>query len=470
MNALTDFNFDDQARFANVGAEQSVLGGLMLNNSAIDLIEGLKAEHFTRSEHQGLFRAITFMIQNGKQADVMTVFEVMQRKNKLDEIGGMPYLNQLVMSVSSSALIASYADIIISCSQLRTVRDAANEIHASIVTQGLTGAEAINKAAEVLANIENADTSAESASASDVAVELLDDIAKREAGVSKDVIATGFDSLDNDALDGGFERGNVIVIAGRTSMGKTAFGFNLLSNMTDDHVGLVVSLEMSKLQLARRVAASLGNIGLSDMKSGVSNMDEAAWGRLTVGIDKLGKKKFHIQERSDPTVYNICAAARKHKRKHGLDVLMVDHLGLMNHGDSKANDASKIGATTKALKNLALELNIVILLLVQINRAGAQGDAKRPTLANLRDSGRIEEDADIALLLHRDDYYRDEEEKKHDGFTHLICAKVRDGDPKTVHLKFDGKYSRFSDWVGLPPHYEPVQIKKSGRDRAAGYS
>lgn len=462
MNAPLDFDRVDFASFMSVEAEMSVVGGLLLDNSAIDRIEMLKSEHFATDINRRLFNVIFEMISAGKNVDVVTMFEFLQRKGKLDEVGGMAYLNDLVTSVSSSALIGRYAEIIIDKHKLRVVRDANNEIGVAIAQDGLTGDEALNKAAEVLAKIEDADTAADSFNAYDVAAELLEDIGRRAEGLSADVIPTGFDCLDNDALDGGFERGNLVVIAGRTSMGKTAFAFNLLTNMTDTHVGLVISLEMSKLQLARRVAASLSKVSLKAMKIGVDRMSGDQWGDLTVGLERMGKKKFHIQERAAPTAHNICAAARKHKRKHGLDILVVDHLGLLDTGSGKENTAEKIGVATRALKNLALELNIVVLLLVQINRGGANGE--RPNKSQLRDSGRIEEDANEILLLHRDDYYRDEEDKKRDGHTHLICDKVRDGEPKTVHLKFDGQFSRFSDWDGFPPVYEQSKSSRGGRN------
>ena len=243
MNAHLDFDRVDFASFMSVEAEMSVVGGLLLDNSAIDRIEMLKPEHFATDINRRLFNVIFEMISAGKNVDVVTMFEFLQRKGKLDEVGGMAHLNDLVTSVSSSALIGRYAEIIIDKHKLRVVRDANNEIGVAIAQDGLTGDEALNKAAEVLAKIEDADTAADSFNAYDVAAELLEDIGRRAEGLSADVIPTGFDCLDNDALDGGFERGNLVVIAGRTSMGKTAFAFNLLTNMTDTHVGSLPTRE-----------------------------------------------------------------------------------------------------------------------------------------------------------------------------------------------------------------------------------
>lgn len=468
MNAEMDYRLDGEGRFASIEAEQSVLGGLMLDNTAIDRIDTLKAEHFTRPEHQGLFRAICYMIHNGLACDVITVFEVMQRKNKLDEMGGMPYLNSLVTSLASTAHIKRYAEIVIDRFQLRQVRDGINAISQAIVQNGYSGTQAVAKAAEVLSHMEAADFSAESVGALEVAQHLLDDIARRAAGECADVIPSGFPTLDKEVLDGGFERGQLVVVAGRPSMGKTAFGFNLLSAMTVEQVGLAVSLEMSQLQLARRVVASLGSVPLPMLKSGVNQLSDEQWEGVTQGVDRFSQRKLHIQERAEPTAYSICAAARKHKRKYGLDVLLLDHLGLMDHGHSASNDATKIGQSTRALKNLALELNIVVVLLVQINRSGGMGEVKRPSLINLRDSGRIEEDADVVLLLHRDDYYRDEEHKTHDGHTLLMAAKVRDGDPSTVHLKFEGAHSRFTEWQGALPTASLSEAMQPARQRNRG--
>ena len=453
---------------SSIEAEQSILGALLLKNDIIDDLDDLSDSHFTLPEHKIMFRATKKLILDKKNhgCDPIILFEALTRTRQIEQVGGMVYINALVTSVGSAVHARRYADIVIDKAKLRAVHNASLAINEACAKDRLTGEQALAVASEALALLDESDNSADSVSAIDIAGELLSDIGRRAEGLSAEVIPTGFSCLDNDVVDGGFERGQLVVIGGRTSMGKTAFGFNLLTNMTDDYVGLVVSLEMSKLQLARRCVASLGGVSLSDMKNGVSSLNDDGWAAVSKGTEALGAKKFHIQERTDPTAHNICSAARKHKRKHGLDVLMIDHLGLMNHGNSKSNDAAKIGESTRILKSLAQELNIVVLLLVQINRSGASAtnDTKRPNKAQLRDSGRIEEDADIILLLHRDDYYRDEEKKTRDGHTHLLCEKVRDGDPKTVNLKFDGAFSRFTDWHGAPPHLiEEYKPKSSNR-------
>lgn len=462
----------DNMIFENIEAEQSVIGGLMLNNAAIDDVCGLKPEHFSLPAHQILYRMIEWMIQNGKPADVITVFEVLQRKNKLDEVGGMVYLNQLVTSVSSSALVKRYAEIVIDRSKRKSVYQGAMAIAAAVSGEGLTGEQAIERAGEVLQSFDSVSTTDDCIPVFDAVQAFLTDLESRAGGISKDVIPSGFSFLDNSGvLDGGFERGQLAVVGGRTSMGKTTLAFNFLMNMANSVKKMVVSLEMSNNQLIRRCAASIGSVSMKSLKTGVDKMTDSEWKGVTYATESLTNKNLFIQQKSTATAYGICASARRQKRKYGLDVLVVDHLGLMNHGDGNANTAEKIGDTTKALKHLAQELNIVVILLVQINRAAAGaagGDVKRPSRENLRDSGRIEEDADVIMLIHRDDHYRIEESKTHDGHTHLICDKVRDGEPMTLNLKFEGQFSRFVEWHGAVPYVEKKQYKTSGRDRQAG--
>lgn len=474
MNAVVD-NFNAGFEFANIQAEQDVLGGLMLNSAALDEVGGLLAEHFSTVPHQRLYKLIEGLIQKGGDANVISVFEVLQRKNELQAVADMPYLNSLVLSVCSSVMVRRSAQIVVDRALTKKVYQNAMALAASVTQEGLSGIEAIARAGELMSGLELADVSDDAIPMSSLVQDFLTDLSERAEGKSADVIESGFSCLDNGAvLDGGFERGQLVVIGGRTGMGKTTLGFNLLTGMKSDVKRMVVSLEMSNMQLIRRCAASVGGVAMGEFKNGVSKMSEDAWGRVTVASEKLNNQDIFIQQRKSSTAYGICAAARKQKRKHGLDVLMIDHLGLMNHGDSRANTAEKIGDTTKALKNLAQELNIVVLLLVQINRAGsgasAGGEVKRPTRENLRDSGRIEEDADIIMLIHRDDHYRVAEKKDQKGHTHLICDKVRDGEPTTLHLKFEGQFSRFTDWMGDEPSYDDIAESKPKTGFGGKYS
>lgn len=470
---MSNDGFNVGFEFASIEAEQSVLGGLMLNSAAFDDVGGLVAEHFSTVPHQRLYKLIAGLIQKGGDANVVSVFDMLQRKNELNAVADMPYLNSLVVSVGSAYQVGRYASIVVDRALRKKVYQDAMALAASVTQEGLSGADAIARAGELMSGLELSDVSDDAVPMSDLVQDFLTDLSERSEGKSADVIESGFSCLDGGAvLDGGFERGQLVVIGGRTGMGKTTLGFNFLTGMQSCVKRMVVSLEMSNMQLIRRCAASVGGVSMGEFKNGVSQMTDDSWARVIVATENLSKQNIFIQQRKSSTAYGICAAARKQKRKHGLDVLMIDHLGLMNHGDSRANTAEKIGDTTKALKNLAQELNIVILLLVQINRAAtgasAGGETKRPTRENLRDSGRIEEDADIIMLIHRDDHYRIAEKKDNKGHTHLICDKVRDGEPTTLHLKFDGRFSRFTEWLGDEPSYEQVVPKSGYRDRAAG--
>ena len=259
----------------------------------------------------------------------------------------------------------------------------------------------------------------------------------------------------------------MIVIAGRTGMGKSALANTLAINIAKNHSVLTVSYEMTKHQLARRSGAMLGEIPQRFLQVGFDESDNDTWDKLTEATEEITKRKYFIANKPPRTAYGVASLARKHKRKNGLDVLIVDHIGLMNHEIQKGqNLANAIGESTRQLKQLALDLGIVVILMCQINRAGA-GEVKPPQLTDLRDSGRIEEDADNVFIMHRPDYYRTE--KKNDGLCQLNLAKVRDGEQTVVNLRFDGAYSRFVAWVGeLPVHDEKNQHKPYKRGYSGG--
>ena len=472
---MNEPQFKELDTFSNLDAEYAVLGALMLKNDLIDDLASLKAEHFSDSANQLIYKVICKQISNGKVSDCLTIFDALSTANRLGEVGGMPYLNTIATSVSSTYGTKRHAEIIIDKAKLRMVREKAQSLNEAITHKGLTGDEAIAEAGRVLASIDEQQDDEHVFDASDLAQDVIKDVQDRFDGVSDDVVKTGFDCLDNDVLPNGLTRGQLVVIAGRTSMGKTAFVTSLALNASVESKVLMVSYEMSKRQMSRRCIAALGEMPLSSLQKGFRDDDVATWDKLTTATDKLNSLMFSIAERCNPTAYGVGAIARKHKRKNGLDLLIVDHLGLMQHEQGKnTNTATAIGDTTRILKQIAQDLDVVVVLLVQVNREGGKGEASRPTVRDLRDSGRIEEDADVVMLLHRDDYYRDEEKKTTDGHTHLICAKVRDGDPKTVNLKFHGAYSKFTDWHGelpeRPAYKATAQTKTFGKSHKDRYA
>lgn len=458
---MTTNDFD---QFTSPNAEASIIGALLGKNEILDDVSFLKEYHFDDHANRLIFNVICKQIAHGKAADPISVFDDLQRNNRLDEVGGMPYITSLFTSASVGTGSVQWAHLLVEKHKLRMVRNVAIELNEAICKKGMTGSEAVEQAMSALLSLEE-DKEEQIYDGVSLAREVLTDVQNRFEGQAEDGIDTGFGVL-KDVMPNGIERGQLIVVAGRTAMGKSAFANSLALNVSRDHHVLTVSYEMTKKQLSRRSAATLGRIHQKYLQVGFNEDDNDVWERLTVATEEMTKRKYSIAERVGRTALSVASVARKHQRSRGLDVLIVDHVGLMQHEMGKGqNTASAIGETTRQLKQLAIDLNIAVVLLVQVNRAGS-GEVKMPSLTDLRDSGRIEEDADVVVLLHRDDYYREESKKTHDGFTRLICAKVRDGEQKTVYLKFYGQFSLFEDWVGEVPAAQSVEHKQS---RGFGY-
>jgi replicative DNA helicase len=436
----------------SIEAEQAIIGSLLLNNDQIDHLANLKPEHFSDSVHRLLYQITCKQILHPERrhANPITVFEALERHHKLDVVGGMPYINALVTGVGGYANVRPYVNIVSDKFKLRAVHSAANALNEACANQGLTGQMAIERAQQVLTELDAQDEHGESLDMMSCINDMLNDVQARSMGESKAIIPTGFMDLD-EAFNGGFERGDVVVIAGRPAMGKSAFAFHIALNMSLFYKSLAFSMEMSPRQLTRRSIANLGGIELNKLNKGINPDDDEAWLRLTKASDDLSRRHMHIQKGTGLNAYQIAATCRKHKRQYGLDVVVIDYLGLMDHGNSKSTDAYKIQQTTKAIKAMALDLDVVVLLLCQLNRDGGKGEVQRPNMTHLRDSGGIEQDADAVILLHRDDYYRKEEDKTHDGHTHLIIDKARNCEPCTIGMAFEGKYARFNDWLGEAP-------------------
>ena len=458
-------DLNDFEQFSSQHAEQAILGALLNRNALLDDVAFLRQEHFSDNANRLIFNVIRKQIANGKVADPLSVFDALHSANRADEVGGMPYINDVAMAFHGGSSVVQWAQILVDKHKLRSVRNVAVGLSEAVCRRGLSGDEAVEEAMKTLLLLEQ-DEQEQVYDGAALSAEVLDGVQKRFAGEGEDGIKTGFAGL-GEVMPNGIERGQLVVVAGRTSMGKSAFANTLALNIARDHSVLTVSYEMTKKQLSRRSAATLGRIPQRFLQVGFNENDDDTWERLTVATDEMSKRRYSIAERVGRTSLSVASIARKHQRVHGLDVLVVDHLGLMRHETSRKSDntASAIGETTRQLKQLAIDLDIVVVLLVQINRAGA-GEVKMPALTDLRDSGRIEEDADVVMILHRDDYYREESKKTHDGFTRLNCAKVRDGEQKMVYLKFLGQFSLFEDWVGQIPTAQPVEQKPN---RGFGY-
>ena len=442
----------------SVETEQSILGALMFDNDAIDRIAMLRAEHFYRYDHRLIFEAISRLIIAGKPADVLTVLESLQGAGKAEEVGGMPYLNALVQNTLGSSGIARWAEIVINRWRLRGLISAADEISAmAFRPEGKPVEEVIALAQsklEPLAEVRAFEPQLPGAALT----EIVEEIDNRFHGAELDVTATGMIDLD-ERLGGGLRGSELIVIAGRPSMGKTAFSMCIGGNVAQTgSTVLVFSMEMSTKALHQRNIARIGGIHLGHVLDG-KRMTDDEWPRLTHAVRVLADLPMFVDDTSGLSLAEIVSRARTIKRKHGLKLVIVDYLGLMTGGTDERHDL-KIGSYSAGLKGLAKQLDVPVIALAQLNRGVEQRPNKRPTMADLRDSGAIEQDADVILLLYRDQVYNPDSPDR--GTAEIIVGKQRNGETGAVRMAFDGEFQRFAD---LAPGYVAAPRKEPEKAR-----
>ena len=420
-------------------AEQSVLGGLLLDNDAIDRIGDLAAAHFYRRDHQVIFAAIATLVAANKPADVVTVFDAL--RTQAPEAGGLVYLNQLASNTPSSANIRRYADIVRDRAMRRAIISVSDEIAEQAFAGEQDARALLDAAGSKLEKLAETRRASEPVRAGDDMPKHLEVIDQRTQGVTR-AIPTGFGDLDK-RLDGGMRRGQVIVVAGRPSMGKTAFALQVARHVAVDYSALVLSMEMPRAELHDRNLAAIGCVDLSNLLS-VHGLQDDEWPRVVRASEQVSALNLYIDDQGALRLLNVRMKARLVKRRHGLDVLVIDYLGLME-GDG-TNRYTQIDAITRGLKALAKELDVAIILLAQLNRDLEKRDNKRPQMSDLRDSGSIEQDADIILMLYRDAVYHPETENP--NVCEVIVTKTRQGAPGRVALDYIGHQVRFESRVG----------------------
>jgi len=432
----------------SVEAESSVLGGLLLDNGAWDRVGDLLHEgDFYRFEHRMVFGAIGALINASKPADVITVFEQLLGQGKAEEIGGLAYLNALAQYVPSAGNIRRYAEIVRERSILRKLVSASDEISTTAFNpQGRPVATILDEAEQKIFNIgEEGARNRQGFQAMDSLVVALLDRVQEMADNPNDVtgVPTGF--YDLDRMTAGFQAGDLIVLAARPSMGKTALAINIA-----EHVALneglpvaVFSMEMGAAQLAVRIVGSIGRIDQSHLRTG--KLTDEEWPRLTEAIEKLRTISLHIDESAGLTSSELRANARRLSRQCGkLGLIVVDYLQLMS-GSSNSdgeNRATELGEISRGLKMLAKELQCPVMALSQLNRSVESRPDKRPMMSDLRESGAIEQDADIIMFIYRDEYYT-KDACKEPGVAEVIIAKQRNGPTGVVKLAFLKPITKF---------------------------
>jgi replicative DNA helicase len=442
----------------SIEAESSVLGGLLLDNGAWDRVGDLLIDNdFYRHEHKLIYAAIGALVNASKPADVITVNEQLQNQGKADEMGGLGYLNSLAQYVPSASNIRRYAEIVRERSILRKLVSASDEIATNAFNhQGKAIDRILDEAEQKIFNIgeEGSRMKQGFQSMDTLVVELLDRV-QEMANNPNDItgVPTGF--YDLDRMTSGLQPGDMVVLAARPSMGKTAFAINIA-----EHVALneglpvaVFSMEMGASQLAVRVVGSIGRIDQGHLRTGKLNDDE--WPRLTEAIEKLRTVSLHIDETPGLTSSELRANARRLARQCGkLGLIVVDYLQLMSGSGGAGGDnrATELGEISRGLKMLAKELQCPVIALSQLNRSVEQRTDKRPMMSDLRESGAIEQDADIIMFIYRDDYYN--KDSKEPGVAEIIIGKQRNGPTGTVKLTFLKNLTRFESLAsGLSDDY-----------------
>ena len=434
----------------SIEAESSVLGGLLLDNNAWDRVgDLLKEGDFYRYEHQAIYAAIGALINASKPADVITVFEQLKNQGKAQEMGGLTYLNSLAQYVPSATNIRRYAEIVRERAILRKLVTASDEISTNAFNpQGKTVERILDEAeAKIFAIGEEGSRNKQGFQSLDnLVIDLLDkvqEMADNPADVTG--VPTGFADLDR--MTSGLQAGDMIVLAARPSMGKTSFAVNIA-----EHVALneglpvaIFSMEMGAAQLAVRIVGSIGRVNQGNLRSGKLTDDE--WPRLTEAIERLRTVSLHIDETPGLSPGELRANARRLARQCGkLGLIVVDYLQLMSGSGSAAssdNRATELGEISRGLKMLAKELQCPVIALSQLNRSVEQRTDKRPMMSDLRESGAIEQDADIFMFIYRDDYYN--KDSKEPNVAEVIIGKQRNGPTGTVKLFFQKNQTRFEN-------------------------
>ncbi|MBP6103781.1 MAG: replicative DNA helicase [Gammaproteobacteria bacterium] len=434
----------------SVEAEQAVLGGLMLDNHAWDRVADRLLEYdFYRMDHRAIYRAMADLALQSKPIDIITVSEALEGSHALDTVGGLAYLGNLAKSTPTSANIVAYADIVRERSIMRRLIEIGGEITESAFhAAGRSASELLDDAErKVFAIAEQGGRSVQTGPQA-IATVLARTIDRIDtifhAGSSITGISTGFN--DFDKLTCGLQASDLIVVAGRPSMGKTTFAMNIAEHAAmknPDSAVLIFSMEMPADLLAMRLLASMGRVDHQKIRSG--QLEEADWPRLSSAISLLSAKKLLIDDSGSLSPLEIRARARRVAREQGsLGLIVIDYLQLMRVPGRNEHRAAEISEISRSLKSLARELNVPVIALSQLNRSLEQRPDKRPMMSDLRESGAIEQDADLIAFVYRDEVYNKDSNDK--GTAEIIIGKQRNGPIGMTRLTFLGQYARFDNF------------------------
>lgn len=433
----------------SIEAEQAVLGGLMLSNQehAWDqAVERVKPEDFYRREHQLIFKAMVSLVAERQPLDVITVSECLKKSERLADVGGLAYIGELANNTPSAANIAAYADIVHERAILRELVVVSTEItDSALMPQGRSSGELLDQAEQKVFNI--AQRGNKGPGPEEIKKILARSITQIETRAKDQSIITGIATgfKDFDKLTTGLHAGEFIVIAGRPSMGKTSFAMNIAeyAAIKSNQSVLVFSMEMSGEDLATRMLSSIGRVDQNKLRTG--NMVDADWARISSAVVTLNSAKLYIDESPSLSPMELRARARRLARETDLGLIVIDYLQLMRLTGHVENRTAEISEISRSLKALAKELKVPVIALSQLNRSLEQRPNKRPIMSDLRESGAIEQDADVISFIYRDEVYHEDSPDK--GSAEIIIAKHRNGPIGTIRLTFVGHCTRFDNFM-----------------------
>ena len=428
----------------NEEAEKSVLGAVMLNEDVLfDVLEVVEEDDFYNPAHKEIYKAIWELYKDNKAVDVLTVSEELKRRGVLQMAGGRAYVAQLTLDVPSTVNAVEYARIVNEKATLRKMITAAEDITEQGYKASMDATEILDYAERSVFSIAQRNQKSDYTDIQSVLItniQAIDDAAKNQGKVLG--TPTGFKTLD-DVLNG-LQKSNLVIIAARPSMGKTAFALNIAqqSAVSEGSSVVIFSLEMSKEQLGQRLLSSQSRVEMTKLQKG--NLDKKDWERVNLALDEMAGANIYIDDTPGISLIEIRNKCRRLKAEKGLDLILIDYLQLMSSPEKSDNRQGEISAISRNLKLLAREMDCPVVALSQLSRAPEQRPDHHPNLADLRESGAIEQDADVVMFLYRDDYYNKENSEK-PGVCEINIAKNRSGPTKTVELTWVSRYTKFSD-------------------------
>jgi len=442
----------------SIEAEQSILGGLLIDNKAIDRIAGqVSASDFYRNDHRIIFTHISKLIDNNDPADIVTVAESLEQNAELTKVGGVAYLGLVAENTPTASNISGYAKIVRERSIMRNLVEVGSDIVESAFSpQGKDAQQLLDESESKIFQIADAGTS-EKLGFIDIkellpkAAQRIDDLYQLDDPNGVTGVPSGYSDLDQKTA--GLQPGDLIIIAGRPSMGKTSLALNIA-----EHVGMEVglpvaifSMEMGAAQLTMRLLGSVGKLDQHKMRIG--QLEDEDWPKLTNALGVLNEAPIFIDEGSALNSYEVRARARRLHRQQGkLGLIVIDYIQLMSSANEQSNEnrATEVSEISRSLKALAKELNVPVVALSQLNRSVESRPDKRPMMSDLRESGAIEQDADVIMFIYRDEVYNPETAEKDVG--EILLSKQRNGPTGTVKLTFLGQYTRFENYAN--PGYD----------------